>query len=360
MSTAVAELKACGHGFGNFHRGGLSLRLMRSLSIDRSSFVIERPSTSPFVARVHDLPTPLASWLGTTARHIRLDMDVETVKRQKETLDIVEGLSDILDTGLDRPTLDILVQLCQAGCNPEVSRKVTALSSALLFLRGGRCRCGGSHEQNCTSCTCGAASCIFPAVGCNTHLFKIGPGARQGGDRAPEAGGCCRAAAAAGSGLISSHPASAPGLQLLVSLRLRVRRLCDATNAMSQSMMSSDGPHLPVQVSCSCNRFSTRVKQTRTSGRHTHIAPKAPEPAPQLKYAYARWSIKSEEDLGASESKASHNSARHLGTAMRLKVRALPQDSNFHCFANFVKPQHETRGRRRWWGAWGRNMCRVF
>ncbi|EDV20763.1 uncharacterized protein TRIADDRAFT_60747 [Trichoplax adhaerens] len=36
-----------------------------------------------------------------------------------ETLDIVQEISDLLNTGLDRKTLSICVQLCEAGINPE-------------------------------------------------------------------------------------------------------------------------------------------------------------------------------------------------------------------------------------------------
>ena len=39
----------------------------------------------------------------------------------KRTLDIVEALSDSLNTGLTKNELAILVALIENGCNPEVS-----------------------------------------------------------------------------------------------------------------------------------------------------------------------------------------------------------------------------------------------
>lgn len=37
----------------------------------------------------------------------------------RETLDILYEVSQILNTGLDRTTLSILVGLCESGVNPE-------------------------------------------------------------------------------------------------------------------------------------------------------------------------------------------------------------------------------------------------
>lgn len=37
-----------------------------------------------------------------------------------EALDTVHQISQILDTGLDKETLNILIALCESGANPEV------------------------------------------------------------------------------------------------------------------------------------------------------------------------------------------------------------------------------------------------
>ena len=47
-------------------------------------------------------------------------MDQVSVAKAEKTLDIVEELSNLLDTGLSRKELAILVALIQNGCNPEV------------------------------------------------------------------------------------------------------------------------------------------------------------------------------------------------------------------------------------------------
>ncbi len=49
-----------------------------------------------------------------------MDSALQRKVQAKETLDTVQALSDILDTGLDRTSLDLLLQLLEAGCNPEV------------------------------------------------------------------------------------------------------------------------------------------------------------------------------------------------------------------------------------------------
>ena len=48
-------------------------------------------------------------------------MDFERVAKATETLDIAFEISRILDTGLDRKTVSLLIALCENGVNPEVS-----------------------------------------------------------------------------------------------------------------------------------------------------------------------------------------------------------------------------------------------
>ncbi|ESR66489.1 hypothetical protein CICLE_v10010500mg, partial [Citrus x clementina] len=47
------------------------------------------------------------------------DMDPEAARTARESLDLAFHMSNILDTGLDRHTLSILIALCDLGVNPE-------------------------------------------------------------------------------------------------------------------------------------------------------------------------------------------------------------------------------------------------
>ncbi|XP_077225031.1 mitotic-spindle organizing protein 1A-like [Tasmannia lanceolata] len=46
-------------------------------------------------------------------------MDPAAARTARESLDLAFNMSNILDTGLDRHTLSILVALCEHGLNPE-------------------------------------------------------------------------------------------------------------------------------------------------------------------------------------------------------------------------------------------------
>ncbi|KAB2021260.1 hypothetical protein E1A91_D07G130000v1 [Gossypium mustelinum] len=46
-------------------------------------------------------------------------MDPEAARTARESLDLAFHMSNILDTGLDRHTLSVLVALCDLGLNPE-------------------------------------------------------------------------------------------------------------------------------------------------------------------------------------------------------------------------------------------------
>ncbi|WCJ31779.1 Mitotic-spindle organizing protein 1 [Euphorbia peplus] len=49
----------------------------------------------------------------------RVDMGHEATKTARESLDLAFQISNILDTGLDRHTLSLLIALCDLGLNPE-------------------------------------------------------------------------------------------------------------------------------------------------------------------------------------------------------------------------------------------------
>ena len=46
-------------------------------------------------------------------------MDQEAAKTARESLDLAFHMSNILETGLDRHTLSVLIALCDLGLNPE-------------------------------------------------------------------------------------------------------------------------------------------------------------------------------------------------------------------------------------------------
>lgn len=46
-------------------------------------------------------------------------MEQEAAETARESLELVFRMSNILDTGLDRHTLSVLIALCDLGLNPE-------------------------------------------------------------------------------------------------------------------------------------------------------------------------------------------------------------------------------------------------
>ncbi|KAE8038436.1 hypothetical protein FH972_010947 [Carpinus fangiana] len=46
-------------------------------------------------------------------------MDPNAARTARESLDLAFRMSNVLDTGLDRHTLSVLIALCDLGLNPE-------------------------------------------------------------------------------------------------------------------------------------------------------------------------------------------------------------------------------------------------
>lgn len=46
-------------------------------------------------------------------------MDGEVARTARDSLDLVFHMSNILETGLDRHTISVLIALCEMGLNPE-------------------------------------------------------------------------------------------------------------------------------------------------------------------------------------------------------------------------------------------------
>ncbi|KAK4734891.1 hypothetical protein R3W88_009152 [Solanum pinnatisectum] len=56
-------------------------------------------------------------------------MDPEAARTARDSLELVFHMSNILDTGLDRHSLSVLISLCDLGLNPE------ALAAVIKELR---------------------------------------------------------------------------------------------------------------------------------------------------------------------------------------------------------------------------------
>ncbi|KAA0051413.1 mitotic-spindle organizing protein 1A-like [Cucumis melo var. makuwa] len=46
-------------------------------------------------------------------------MDQEAARTARESLDLTFHMSNVLDSGIDRHTLSVLIALCDMGVNPE-------------------------------------------------------------------------------------------------------------------------------------------------------------------------------------------------------------------------------------------------
>lgn len=72
-------------------------------------------------------------------------MESEAARTAKESLDLAFHISNILDTGLDRHTLSLLIALCDLGFNPE------ALAALVKELRGRTTQASSPPPSNLES-----------------------------------------------------------------------------------------------------------------------------------------------------------------------------------------------------------------
>ena len=67
-------------------------------------------------------------------------MDPASVVKQDQAIEILHQIASILDTGLDKETLRILVGLCEAGVNPDalaaVVKELRRAAGALAVAEG--------------------------------------------------------------------------------------------------------------------------------------------------------------------------------------------------------------------------------
>jgi mitotic-spindle organizing protein 1 len=62
---------------------------------------------------------------------MEMETEAASARQAKESLELAFQMSQILDTGLDRHTLSLLMALCDRGANPEaLAALVRELSSA--------------------------------------------------------------------------------------------------------------------------------------------------------------------------------------------------------------------------------------
>jgi mitotic-spindle organizing protein 1 len=71
-------------------------------------------------------------------------MDPDSVVKQDQAIEILHQIASILDTGLDKETLRILVGLCEAGVNPDalaaVVKELRRAAAALAVAEAGQAR----------------------------------------------------------------------------------------------------------------------------------------------------------------------------------------------------------------------------
>jgi mitotic-spindle organizing protein 1 len=88
-------------------------------------------------------------------------MDPFSVAHGDQAIDVLQQIATILDTGVDKETLRILVGLCEAGVNPdalatvvkELRREASALKAADV---GGSGAGGGSAPSSSAAAAIGA------------------------------------------------------------------------------------------------------------------------------------------------------------------------------------------------------------
>ncbi|GMH21437.1 hypothetical protein Nepgr_023279 [Nepenthes gracilis] len=76
-------------------------------------------------------------------------MDSEAARTARESLELAFHMSNILETGLDRQTLSVLIALCDLGFNPE------ALAAVVKELRM-------EHSSSSSSSSLTASSLSIP------------------------------------------------------------------------------------------------------------------------------------------------------------------------------------------------------
>ncbi|CAN6322134.1 unnamed protein product, partial [Urochloa humidicola] len=90
-----------------------------------------------------------------------METEAAAARQAKESLELAFQMSQILDTGLDRHTLSLLMALCDRGANPEaLAALVRELSSAAPPTSAAA---APSPVSNGTAAPAPAAASLFPS-----------------------------------------------------------------------------------------------------------------------------------------------------------------------------------------------------
>ncbi|BAF13661.1 mitotic-spindle organizing protein 1B [Oryza sativa Japonica Group] len=90
-----------------------------------------------------------------------MEAESAAARQAKESLELAFQMSQILDTGLDRHTLSLLMALCDRGANPEaLAALVRELSSAAPPTTAAA---APSPASNATAAPSAKAASLFPS-----------------------------------------------------------------------------------------------------------------------------------------------------------------------------------------------------
>nr|GLL36684.1 mitotic-spindle organizing protein 1B [Ipomoea trifida] len=88
----------------------------RLYSTGRPALILNSPVAG---VRFREIHRRRRSEIEVIIRQSVKNMDPEAARTSRDSLDLAFHMSNILDTGLDRQTLSILIALCDMGLNPE-------------------------------------------------------------------------------------------------------------------------------------------------------------------------------------------------------------------------------------------------
>lgn len=115
------------------------------------------------LAIVHHItvPTSTSQQSNITESRIKNTHDVcpmDAAKRAEQGLETAYEISKILDTGLDKKTLEILIALCETGVNPEVCSRAENNTEDTCICIGRYMQCT-LNPGACTSCQGHSRTC---------------------------------------------------------------------------------------------------------------------------------------------------------------------------------------------------------
>ncbi|XP_066334001.1 mitotic-spindle organizing protein 1A-like [Miscanthus floridulus] len=91
---------------------------------------------------------------------MEMETEAAAARQAKESLELAFQMSQILDTGLDRHTLSLLMALCDRGANPEA---LAALVRELSSAAPPAAAAASSPVSNGTAAPAPATASMFPS-----------------------------------------------------------------------------------------------------------------------------------------------------------------------------------------------------